>query len=111
MKIHYYTFPEGIPMEKMKELAVRYGLTVHSQRYRFSPNSMDDFDELERLGDTIIRIDRQTSCCKLSEIKKLLRKYGGEGCTEFFNKRDGEFYGCVPIHLEGKNQRVGYIVK
>ncbi len=98
-------------MDEMKELAVRYGLTVHSQSHTFTPKSMADFEYLESLGESVKRISRQTPCLKLTEVKKLLRKYGGEGCSEFFNRRDGEFYGCVPIHLEGKNQRVGYIVK
>lgn len=139
MRVNHYNFPDNIPMDEMKELAIEYGLKITLdvpeavvRKYLFENEYIESIDEnvpknwleigtdgdnprldefFERFPYPIKYIQHHISGLKITTIKKLLRKYGGDACSEFFNRSNGEFYGCTPIELSGRNQRVGYKIK
>lgn len=118
MKVNYYVFPDTIPMDEMKNLAVEYNLTVYYQRegWVLSPHGgMTEERKIELIITNppapIERISHEIAHMTITEVKKMIRKYGGYGYSYFFNKSTGESYGCTPIELKGKNQQVGYKVK
>jgi hypothetical protein len=120
MKVNYYVFPDNIPLETMKQLAIEYGLTVYYDHPDgWELNCSNERITKERLIELVITnppapikaIEHTLRFLKVTTVKQLIRKYGGHGFTEFYNRRDGEFYGCTPIELKGRNQQVGYKVK
>ena len=77
----------------------------------FDGNSPNAEYIMKQFPYPIKSINHTVSFLKLTEIKKLLRKYGGSGYTEWFHRGNGDFYGCTPIELKGVNPQVGYKIK
>lgn len=139
MRINHYEFPDSISMDEMKVLAKEFGLEITldvpedvARQYLLEIGCIDTLDQdvpkrwlqitlnggsehldkgFKKFPYPIKYIQHHISGYKITTIKKLLKKYGGNAYSEFFNRSNGEFYGCTPIELTGRNQRVGYKIK
>lgn len=119
MRINYYVFPEETALEDLAAYGVSL-LVVNED----SPHYGDKFNfgvldtELERLDKyaqlvaeghvfSVEPEDRYIGAIRVTEVKRLLKKYGGEGFTRHF-ERDGGLFEVSMITLKGNNSRFKY---
>lgn len=95
MRISYYHFPEEFDNDKIFEALCAEGFYTKGERKRFDWNFSGEGD------------DPHLHTGRISWIKKMIRKYGGSGFTEHY-ERDGGLFDVTPIELKGNNSRFRY---
>jgi len=91
MRITYYKLPQNLSAREQYRILKAEGFTSLSE----PPQNLTDDEILRVLG-----INHQ---CKLSEAKRMIKKYGGSGFTEWFDK-DGSFTDSTEVMLNGRNK-------
>lgn len=97
MRISYYNFPEEMPIRDVALITKREveGKTEITE----VPDDVTD-EVLERNFSRSVDVS-------VTLAKKLMKKYGGTGCTCHFD-RDGGLFETTPILLKGNNSRHKY---
>ena len=97
MRISYYTFP--------KEMTIREIALITKREIEGKENivSVPDGISDEQLEENFSR----TIDCSVSTTKRLMKKYGGSGCTQHFD-RDGGLFETTEIILKGNNSTFKY---
>lgn len=110
---NFYTFPDDF--EITNEMVVEYGLGVH-YKYIFEgkeynetayPRDLGWWDRYKEWGEGFDLNINRTISTNVSTIKKLMKKFGGVGFTEHY-ERDGGLFECTPILLKGNNTKFKY---
>lgn len=91
MRITYYRLPQDLPAREQYKILKAEGFTSLCE----PPQDMTDEEILKVLG-----INHQ---CKLTEAKRMIKKYGGSGFTEWFD-RDGSFTDSTALAVKGRNK-------
>lgn len=91
MRITRYTLPQTMNAREQYRILKAEGYPVPSTE---PPQDMTDEQILE-----VIDINH---ICKVSEAKRMLKKYGGSAWTEWYD-RDGSYQDCMEIRLNGRN--------
>ena len=99
MRLNYYQFPEDAPEDVLLSNGCAVILKDGGAIYADSiPNEKRDL---------IDRIDRSVGGISVTEVKRLIREYGGYGWTEHID-RDGSAFEITPITLAGNNSKFRY---
>lgn len=99
MRFNYYQFPKGTPESILLKNGCAVILKSGDEIYTDSiPN--DKRDLVDHISD-LIYVGRVT------EVKRLMRMYGGCGFTQHC-ERDGSLFEVTPIELTGNNSRFKY---
>jgi len=96
MRITYYSFPVELPI---RERVLAYKQIVEGKDIIEIPEDISD-EVLDR--NFPIEFD-----CSVSTAKKLLKKFGGNACTQHFD-RDGGLFETTPILLKSNNSKFKY---
>ena len=92
MRITRYTLPQTMNAREQYRILKAEGYPVPSTE---PPQDMTDEQILE-----VIDINH---ICKVSEAKRMLKKYGGSAWTEWYD-RDGSFQDSMDISLDRANK-------
>lgn len=95
MRFTYYTFPLSFTAREQYEILKKEGLTCLPPP---PPNLSDD---------EIYRILGGRYLCSITTAKKMIRKYGGYGYTEHYD-RNGTLFESTEIKIKGNNSRFRY---
>lgn len=99
MRLNYYQFPEDAPEDVLLSNGCAVILKDGGEIYADSiPNEKRDL---------VDRIDRSVGGISVTEVKRLIREYGGYGWTEHID-RDGSAFEITPITLAGNNSKFRY---
>lgn len=96
MRTSYYRLPQELSAREQYRILKAEGFAVPSTE---PPQNMTDEQILE-----VIDINH---ICKVSEAKRMLKKYGGCAWTEHY-ERDGGLFETSEITLTGNNSRFKY---
>ena len=91
MRVTKYTLPQELSAREQYRILKAEGYPVPSTE---PPKDLSDEQILEVIGINHI--------CKVSEAKRMLRKYKGSAWTEWYD-RDGSFQDSMEIRLNGRN--------
>lgn len=90
MRMTYYSLPQELTAREQYRILKAEGYCSKSE----PPKELTD--------DEILRVIGVYHICKLREAKRMLKKYGGFACTEWYD-RDGSFVDSMEINLDGRN--------
>lgn len=95
MRISYYRLPQELTAREQYRILKAEGWCNRPE----PPKELTDEEILECMG-----INHQ---CSISTAKAMMKKYGGCGWTEHY-ERDGGLFEVTPIKLTGNNSRFKY---
>lgn len=99
MRLSYYQFPADSPEQVM--LAEGCAVILKDGREIYPDCIPDDRRHL------VERIEVICGPMSITNVKRLMKEYGGCGYTEHY-ERDGGLFEVTPIHLTGNNSRFKY---
>lgn len=99
MRLHYYVFDKSVPETVLLQEGCAVVLQSGSKVY------VNSIPEDKR--PLVAYIERCIGGLTITEVKRLMKKYGGNGYTEHID-RDGSVFEVTNIVLGGNNSRNKY---